>query len=88
MSFVKPEDILPDGEDFIEIQNQKLRKGTVAAALANARILEDPTATEDEKAHALKAIHSLVPALIALKMHDHVTWRNPLIQRMIEDEIR
>lgn len=88
MSPTKPEDILPDGEDFVEIQNQKLRKGTVAAALANASILEDSTATETEKEEALKAIQSVVPALIALKMHQHVLWKNPFIQNMIEEEMK
>jgi hypothetical protein len=88
MSSVKPEDILPDGEDFVEIQNQKLRKGTVAAILANANILEDLGTTEDEKEQALKAIRSLVPALIALQMHQHVIWKNPLIQTIIDEEIK
>lgn len=88
MSPMRPEDILPDGEDFVEIQNQKLRKGTVAATLANASILEDPMATKAEKEEALKAIQLVVPALVALKMHQHVMWKNPLIQNMIEEKMK
>ncbi len=85
MPSMTPEDILPAGEDFVNIQNQKLRKGTVAAVLANASILEAPATTEEEKKQALEIIRSLVPSLIALKMHHHVIWKNPLIQSLIEE---
>lgn len=88
MSPVKPEDILPDDVDFVEIQNQKLRKGTVAAVLANAQILSDPTTAESNKGEALELIKSLAPSLIRLGMHHHVVWKNPTIQKIIDDAVR
>ena len=87
MNPINPEDILPDGVDFVEIQNQKLRKGTVAAVLANADILADSEASENEKERALAVIKELTPGLVALNMHQHVIWKNPTIQNII-DEIK
>ncbi len=85
---IRPEDILPDNMDFVEIQNQKLRKGTVAAVLANADVLLESKATKNEKNQALKTIKELVPSLITLGMHRHVIWRNPLIQALIDEAVK
>ena len=85
---IRPEDILPDNVDFVEIQNQKLRKGTVAAVLANAEVLLNPKITEEEKREALETIQDLAPSLISLGMHRHVIWKNPMIQTIIEETLK
>ena len=38
---IRPEDILPDGQDRAVVGSTSVRKGSVAAFLANARLLED-----------------------------------------------
>ena len=64
---VKPEDVLPDGDDFATIKGVRVRKGTIAAAMRNMAILESGTA--GERAAALRAIKDLAPSLAALDVH-------------------
>lgn len=46
---IKPQDIIADDESYAEINGSKIRKGTMAAALANADIYTSSTANENEK---------------------------------------
>lgn len=82
---VKPEDVLPDDQNFAEVNGIKIRKGTVAAALANADILQSSSATKFEKIAAKKILVELAPALVVL--HKHLTWKNPEIQHIIEEAL-
>ncbi|STX28068.1 Uncharacterised protein [Legionella beliardensis] len=82
---IRPEEILPDDKNFANINGINVRKGTVASALANADILDSNSATEAEKAEALKMIKTLAPALIALGLTKHLTWKNSAIQQVIND---
>lgn len=83
----KPEDILADDVNTLEKDGRILRKGSVAAALANAGVLASDAATKAEKAQALAILKELAPTLATLGMHEHVTWKNPIIQKMIEDAV-
>lgn len=69
---IKPEDILPDDESFADLNGVTVRKGTVAAALANAEILNSNTATDAQKKQAIAMIIQLAPSLVALNLHKHV----------------
>jgi hypothetical protein len=82
---IRPEDILPEDINAIEINNIAVRKGTVAAALANAKILASNTASHIEKAKALELIKELAPSLVAMETHRHLTWNNSEIQKIIEE---
>lgn len=82
---IKPEDILPDHINAVEINGLVARKGTVAAALANAKILASDNKTEEEKNKAKEMIRELAPTLIALELHQHLTWKNPEIQKIIDE---
>lgn len=84
---IKPEDILPDDVNAVEINGLMARKGTVAAALANAKVLASGDKTEEEKNKAKEMIRELAPALIALELHQHVTWKNPEIQKIIDEAL-
>lgn len=64
-----------------------MRKGTVGAVLANAKILASQYTSAAEKSEAINAIKELVPILIALKMHEHVIWKNPDIQKIIDEAV-
>jgi hypothetical protein len=85
---IKPEDILPDSINEVEINGIKARKGTVAAALANAKILASNDSTEIEKNDANEAIKELAPAMVALGLHHHLTWKNLEIQNIIEECVK
>lgn len=76
----KPEDVIPDGESYFEQNGQRIRKGTMAAAIANADILESEDATKEEKAEAMKVLEVLAPILNAVGLNKHVCWKNPQIQ--------
>jgi hypothetical protein len=74
--WIKPEDILKDGADYLEIDGKKVRKGTVAAFLANIEILENPNTSNQHKSDALLAMKELAPAIITVGLHKHVTFKN------------
>ncbi len=82
---IKPEDILPDAQNTATFGGVSLRKGTVAAALANAEILESRDATESEKTDARNTLKALVPALVVLGLNKHLVWKNPEIQKMMDE---
>lgn len=84
----KPEDILPDDVNELEINGIKARKGTIAAAMANADILSSPTSTEIDKNNAKDAIKQLAPAMVALGLSHHLIWKNKEIQEIMEESLR
>ena len=77
---VRPEDMLPDDVNTAEIAGVHVRKGTVAAVLANATLLESKSASDEEKKQAISMIEELAPAVVAIGLHNHVTWKNKKIQ--------
>ena len=69
---VRPEDILPDGVDSAAVNGKTVRKGTIAAFLANADILDNPTAIEKQKREATNIMRELASAVVAIGLHKHV----------------
>lgn len=80
--------VLADDENFAQLNGVSVRKGTVAAALANAEILESRSTTEAQKEAALAMIKELAPALVALGLHQHLVWKNLHIQHIMEAQAR
>lgn len=81
---VKPEDLLPDEQNFLEVNGQIIRKGTMGAALANAKIVDSADATLCDKQEAMIALKELVPALSAFGLTEFLTWKNSDIQSLFE----
>ncbi len=81
---VRPEDILSDDVNALEIDGIQARKGSVAAVLANANILESETASDEEKESAMSIIEELAPTLVAIGLYRHVTWKNKKIQAVFD----
>lgn len=79
-----PEDLLPDDKNHVEMNGTKIRKGTMGAALANAKIIESSDATTEEKQAALIALKQLAPALIAFGLTTFLQWKNPIIQNIFD----
>lgn len=77
---MKAQDIIPDGQDFTVIGGRTLRKGSVGAFLANARILEDARASAEEKHAAQQDLHALVPTLDALGLFDVFELRSSALR--------
>ncbi|MET3881036.1 hypothetical protein [Chitinophaga sp. OAE865] len=81
---MKPSAILPDDVNHVEINGQTLRKGSVAAFLANVAIIEQCTDTHSEAyTAARKDMLELVPALETLSVFKHLSIRSENIRRLI-----
>lgn len=79
---VNPNDILADGNDTGEFHGLTVRKGTIKAAIENAKILESTKASRQEKQAAKEMLKQLAPHIVALELNQHVVWKNPEIQAL------
>lgn len=82
---VRPEDILPDGTDTTTLNGVQVRKGTIAAFLANVEILENPESTETQKLAAIGVMKELAPSVIVTGLHKHATFKNAQIEQILFD---
>ena len=80
----KPEDMIADDKNYAEKGGKTIRKGTMAAAFANAEIIESTDATSDEKKKAMDALKELAPTLKAFGLTKFFTWKNSEIQEMFD----
>jgi hypothetical protein len=80
---IRPEDILPDGVDSASINGRIVRKGSIAAFLANADILENGNSTAQQKQNAINMLIELAPAVIAIGLHKHVEFKNSQIEQIL-----
>ena len=82
---LRPEDILADGEDRTIINGQLVRKGTIAAFLANITVLENQNSTEQQKQEALMMLKELAPAVNIIGLHQHVVFKNARVEQILMD---
>ncbi|HHF7372544.1 hypothetical protein [Legionella bozemanae] len=82
---IRPEDILPDGVDSTSINGKIVRKGTIAAFLANVEVFEKQDGTEQQKQEAMKAMKELAPEVIAVGLHRYVVFKNREIEQILID---
>jgi hypothetical protein len=82
---VRPEDILPDGVDNTTINGKMIRKGTIAAFLANADILENKNTTKQQRQEAINMMKQLAPAVVSIGLHKHVVFKNNLVEQILVD---
>jgi hypothetical protein len=60
---MRPEDVLPDTANYADFDGLTIRKGTVAAFLANAQVWLDPQSDAAKRAKAEELMLEAVPAL-------------------------
>lgn len=82
---IRPEDILPNGEDTTVMNGRTVRKATVAAFLKNIEMYEDLNATDEQKQQALHIMKELAPDVNAIGLRKHVTFKNPKIEQILVD---
>jgi hypothetical protein len=80
---MRAEDILPDHVDHGLIGGVSVRKGTVAAFLANARLWLDAATTAAERADAERDMLDALPALRALGLFDILDVRDERLRAFI-----
>ncbi len=85
---VRPEDIIPDGADNTSINGVVVRKGTVAAFLANINILENLHSSDQQKQEAMNMLWELAPSVIATGLPQHVTFKSELVENILMDAAR
>lgn len=81
---MKAQDVLPDGLNQGTFNGMTVRKGTVGAFLANARVCADPAASADALATATRDIRDALPALRALGLFEVLEVRDPALRAWIQ----
>lgn len=81
---MRPEDILPDQESFITQGGQQLRKGSVAAFMANMRILQNEKA-KAEHATAKAHMRELMPTMEALGFFELFEIKDEKIKQLVSE---
>jgi hypothetical protein len=81
---MRAHDILPDHLNEAQIDGVAVRKGSVAAFLANARTLSDPQADADTRAEAEQHIREALPALRAVGLFEVLEIRDAKLQAWVE----
>ncbi|WP_019217276.1 hypothetical protein [Legionella tunisiensis] len=79
---IQASDIIPDGADFAQMNGVQVRKGSVAAFLANINLLENAQ-TAKEKEEALHALQELAPTIITIGLHNHVIFKNKQVEEIL-----
>jgi len=81
----RPEDMIADDQSYFEAGGKTIRKGTMAAALANAEIIESLDANTAEKQAAFDTLKELAPVLKAFGLSKFLTWKNKKIQEIFDE---
>lgn len=82
-STIKPSDILPDGVDSIIIDGKAVRKGTVAAFLANITIYENSNSTAEQREDAYNALVELAPDVNRIGLSKYVVFKNDAVEAIL-----
>ena len=81
---MRPEDVLPNDVNRGEINGVSIRKGSVGAFLANARILADPAASTADRAAAERDLVALLPGMRALGLFDVFAIRDETLRALVD----
>ena len=74
-----PQDVLADGQEGTTFRGEYIRKGTIAAFIINAKLLDSTQEGSPEYEAAATQLRTLKPALDAVGLFDVVTIRNPAV---------
>lgn len=85
---VRPEDVLPNDADTASFGGTLARKGTVAAFVANAKLLEDLPQEAGEREAVLAELRDLLPGLRAVGVLDGFSPRSAAIAALVEETAR
>ncbi|MDN3351859.1 hypothetical protein [Actinomadura sp. DC4] len=82
-AIVRPEDVLPDGVDGTLLNGVPVRKGSVAAFVANAQRLQRLTPGTDEHRQVSDQLRALTPAVAAVGLFEIFEARSPELRDII-----
>lgn len=81
---MRPEDVLPEAASYANFDGLTIRKGTVAAFLANAQMWLDPKADVVTHAKAEQLMLDAVPALQKLGLFAVLEIRDAELRRLVD----
>ena len=81
---VRPEDVLPDDQDSADFGGLALRKGTVAAFVQNAKLLDATADGTPEAGDLTAALAAAVPQLRAIGALDVFAPVSPRVRAIID----
>jgi hypothetical protein len=81
---MRAEERLPDDVNEGDINGVRVRKGTVGAFIANAKVLSDPVATAQARAVAERDLIDALPALRALGLFEVLSIRDDKLRALVE----
>jgi hypothetical protein len=81
---MRAEDILPDQQNQAELSGVVVRKGTVGAFLANAKVWCEAGTDVAQRHAAERDLLDALPALRALGLFDVLSIRDAALRRLIE----
>jgi hypothetical protein len=81
---MRAEHLLPDHVDRVEFNGTTIRKGTVGAFLANARIWTDRDAEKAARAGAEADLRDALPALDALGLFEVLAIRDTALREWVD----
>ncbi|CAB3727699.1 hypothetical protein LMG3458_04549 [Achromobacter deleyi] len=81
---MKAQDVLADDQNEGSFQGVTVRKGTVGAFLANARVWNDPAATPQARDDAERDMREAMPALRALGLFDVLQVRDAALRQWLD----
>lgn len=76
----RPEDILDEDQNTVDLGGLQGRKGSIAAFLKNIEVLEHPRANVSQKEGALNQLRTLLPVIVATGLTRHATFNNLIVQ--------
>ncbi|MGH8080409.1 MAG: hypothetical protein ACREP7_07530 [Lysobacter sp.] len=81
---MRAQDILPDHLNEADIGGVAIRKGSVAAFLANARTLSDPQTSDEARAQAKLHIREAAAALRAVGLFEVLEIRDATLRAWVD----
>ncbi|EMD6030891.1 hypothetical protein ACEOSV_26955 [Pseudomonas aeruginosa] len=82
---MKAEDILPDRQDRIRLGGVEIRKGSVGAFIANARLLLEEELPTAQRRQAEEDLRALLPAIWALGLLELFELRDARLRTLVAD---
>jgi hypothetical protein len=83
---IRPEDVLSDQADTASFGDTTVRKGTVAAFVANAKLIDELAEGSPEWDAVLEQLRRLLPGLRAVGVLDVFAPRSATIAALVEED--
>jgi hypothetical protein len=81
---VRPEDVLPDGDEGTEFGGEYVRKGSIAAFIANVNALAEVEPSSAQWEAIVEQLRELKPALVRIGVLDVFEIRDPEVRTLVD----